>query len=106
VIQKLSQHCGVEAPQKGLKKGLDYRDPPGVCRGNPRTWLQKFYQNRGSVLILIAPVLVILDFQCSSFVAVVFRHGVLFSKEQPAVDAWNICFAVLEVPKPSSQDPL
>jgi hypothetical protein len=29
------------------------------------------------------------DFQCSRFVAVVFRHGVFLSKEPPAVDAWN-----------------
>jgi hypothetical protein len=47
VIQKLGQHRAVEVPQKGLKKCLDYREPPRVCRGNPRAWLQKFYQNRG-----------------------------------------------------------
>jgi hypothetical protein len=28
---------------------IDYRDPPGVCRGNPRTWFQKFYQDRGGI---------------------------------------------------------
>ena len=31
--------------------------------------------------------LVFSDFQCSRFVAVVFRHGELLSKERPAVDA-------------------
>ena len=39
--------------------------------------------------VMVAPVLVFSDFQCSRFVAVVFRHGVLLSKERPAVDAWN-----------------
>jgi hypothetical protein len=39
--------------------------------------------------VIVAPVLVFSDFQCSRFVAVVFRHGVLLSKERPAVDAWN-----------------
>ena len=39
--------------------------------------------------VIVAPVLVFSDFQCSRFVAVVFRHGVLLSKEPPAVDAWN-----------------
>jgi len=40
--------------------------------------------------VIVAPVLVFSDFQCSSFAAVVFRHGVLLSKERPAVDAWNL----------------
>ena len=39
--------------------------------------------------VIVAPVLVFPDFQCSRFVAVVFRHGVLPSKKRPAVDAWN-----------------
>ena len=39
--------------------------------------------------VIIASILVLSDFQWSRFVAVVFRHGVLFSKEQPAVDVWN-----------------
>jgi len=39
--------------------------------------------------VIVAPVLVFSDFQCSRFVAVVFRHGVLVSKDRPAVDAWN-----------------
>ena len=39
--------------------------------------------------VIIAPVLVFSDFQCSRFVAVVFRHGVLLSKQRLAVDAWN-----------------
>jgi NAD(P)-dependent dehydrogenase (short-subunit alcohol dehydrogenase family) len=68
VIQKPGQHLGVEVPQKGPKKCLDYREPPYVCRGNPRTWFQKFYQNRGGILVL----------------ASVFRHGVLFSQDDPA----------------------
>jgi len=33
VIQKLGQHRGVEVPEKGLKKCLDYREPPRVSRG-------------------------------------------------------------------------
>ena len=36
MIQKLGQHRAVEVSQKGLKKCLDYREPPRVCRGNPR----------------------------------------------------------------------
>ena len=51
MIQKLGQHRAVEVPQKGLKKCLDYREPPHVCRGNPRTWFQKFYQNGGGILV-------------------------------------------------------
>jgi hypothetical protein len=39
--------------------------------------------------VIVAPVLVFPDFQCSRFVAVVFHHGALLSKERPAVDAWN-----------------
>ena len=39
--------------------------------------------------VIVAPVLVFSDFQCSRFVAVVFRHQVLLSKERPAADAWN-----------------
>ena len=39
--------------------------------------------------VIVAPVLVFSDFQCSRFVAVVFRPGVLLSKERPAVGAWN-----------------
>jgi hypothetical protein len=89
VIQKLGQHRAVEVPQKGLKKCLDYREPPRVCRGNPRTWFQKFYQNRGGILVLAGTNVRLSDFQCSRFVAVVFRHGVFLSKERPAVGAWD-----------------
>ena len=39
--------------------------------------------------VVVAPVLVFSDFQCSRFVAVIFRHGLLLSKERPAADAWN-----------------
>ena len=39
--------------------------------------------------VIVATVLVFSDFQCSRFIAVVFCHGVLLSKERPAVDAWN-----------------
>jgi len=39
--------------------------------------------------VIVAPVLVFSDFQCSRFVAVVFRHAVLLSNERPAVDVWN-----------------
>src|SRR5580693_3798897 len=39
--------------------------------------------------VIVAPVLIFSDFQCSRFVAVVFRYGLLLSKERPAVDAWN-----------------
>jgi hypothetical protein len=39
--------------------------------------------------VIVAPVLVFSDFQCSRFVAVVFRHAVLLSNERPAIDAWN-----------------
>ena len=42
--------------------------------------------------VMVAPVPVFSDFQCSRFVAAVFRHGVLLSKERPAVDAWNCSF--------------
>jgi hypothetical protein len=52
VIQKLGQHRAVELPQKGLKRCLDYREPPRVRRGNSRTWFQKFYQNGGGILVL------------------------------------------------------
>ena len=52
MFQKLRQHRAVEVPQKGLKKCLDYREPPRVCRGNPRAWFQKFYQDRGGILVL------------------------------------------------------
>jgi hypothetical protein len=52
VIQKLGQHRAVEVPQEGLKKCLDYREPPRLYRGNPRTWLQNFYQNGGGILVL------------------------------------------------------
>jgi hypothetical protein len=52
VIQKLGQHRAVEVSPKGLKKCLDYREPPRVCRGNPHTWFQKFYQNGGGILVL------------------------------------------------------
>ena len=52
VIQKLGQRHAVEVPQKGLKKCLDYREPPRVFRGNPPIWLQKFYQNGGGILVL------------------------------------------------------
>ena len=36
--------------------------------------------------VIVAPVLVFSDFQCSRFVAVVFHHELLLSKERPAVD--------------------
>jgi hypothetical protein len=36
--------------------------------------------------VIVAPVLVLPDFQCSRSVAVVFRHGALLSKERPAID--------------------
>jgi hypothetical protein len=39
--------------------------------------------------VIVAPVLVFSDFQCSRFVAVVLRHRVFLSIERPAVDAWN-----------------
>ena len=39
--------------------------------------------------VIVAPVLVFSDFQCSRFVAVIFRHGLLLSKERPGVDAWD-----------------
>ena len=39
--------------------------------------------------VIVAPVLVFSDFQCSRFVAVVFRHGLVLSKKPPAVDARN-----------------
>jgi hypothetical protein len=38
-------------PQEGLKKCLDYGEPARLCRGNPGTWLQKFYQNGGDILV-------------------------------------------------------
>ena len=37
--------------------------------------------------VIVAPVLVFSDFQCSRFVAVVVRHGMLLSKARPAVGA-------------------
>jgi hypothetical protein len=44
-------------PQQGLENYLDYREPPRVCRGNRRTWFQKFYQNRGGILLsLLGPM--------------------------------------------------
>src|SRR5271165_1324333 len=39
--------------------------------------------------VIVAPVWYFRIFQYSRFVAVVFRHRVLLSKERPAVDAWN-----------------
>ena len=39
--------------------------------------------------VIVAPVPVFPDFQCSRFVAVAFRHRVSLSKERPAVDVWN-----------------
>ena len=82
MIQKLGQHRAVKVSQKDLEQGLDYREPPRVGRGDPRTWVQKFYQNRGSILVLAVV-------QGSRFVAVVFRHGVLLSEGRPNVEAWN-----------------
>src|SRR5580693_3421158 len=37
--------------------------------------------------VIVSPVLIFSDFQCSRFVAVVFCHEVLPSKERPAVEA-------------------
>ena len=82
MIEKLDQDRAVKVPQKGLQQGLDYREPPRVGRGNPRTWVQKFYQNRSGILVLAVA-------QGSRFVAVVFRHGVLLSVGRPNVEAWN-----------------
>jgi len=39
--------------------------------------------------VIVAPVLVFSDFQCSRFVAVVFRHDILLSTQQSVDDVWN-----------------
>ena len=68
---------------------------PGA--GHLRTWFQQFYQNRGGILVLagtnvrrrrhgamagiVAPVL--------GFFGCVRGSSLLFSKERPAVGAWN-----------------
>ena len=36
--------------------------------------------------VIVAPILVFSDFQCSRFVAVVFRHGCCFPKNDPPFD--------------------
>src|SRR5262249_38174470 len=52
VIQKVGQHRRVEMAQKGLKKCLDYREQPSVCRQNPCAGVQQLYQNGGGILVL------------------------------------------------------
>ena len=82
MIQKLSQQCPVEALEKACEECLDHGDPLRVGRRNPCAWVQKFYQNRGGILVLAVV-------QGSRLVAVVFRHGVSLSEGRPNVEAWN-----------------
>src|SRR5580693_5888142 len=47
--------------------------------------------------VIVSPVLVFSDFQCSRFVAVVFCHELLLSKARPVVDAF--------IPRSSADSP-
>jgi hypothetical protein len=100
VVWKLAQHRVVELLQKALKKCLDDREPPRMCRGRGiyAPGFSSSTKNRGGILLvlartnvrrrghraragIVAPVL--------SFFGCVRGSSLLFSKERPAVGAWN-----------------